>query len=294
MANDTIKGLLLATRPKTLWAGVCPVMVGTALAQSLGKLHWPSAVVCLFAAVFMQIGTNYANDYYDCIKGTDTAERIGPMRATQAGLVKPRTMMIAFMLMYGLTAVCTAYLAYRSHWALWIVLAASVASGILYTAGPFPLGYNGLGDLFAFIFFGPVACAGTYFVQGLDLNVAAVIAGIAPGCFSVAMIDVNNTRDIEQDRKAGKRTLAVIFGRKFACFEYWIAFLGAVVVPVVLWRLGFGTKWQLASMVVLLPGIWATMQLVKHRDGPSLNRILAVTGVLLLLHSILFSIGLIL
>ncbi len=269
-------------------------MVGTALAAEAGKLHWPSALACLLGAILIQIGTNYANDYYDFKKGTDTADRIGPTRATQAGWVTPKQMLLAFVVTFALAGGCAAYLASRAGAVMLGLLAVSIVCGILYTAGPFPLGYNGLGDLFAFIFFGPVACAGTWYVQALELTPDAVIAGLAPGFFSVAMIDVNNTRDIDQDRKAGKRTLAVIFGRSFARFEYLFALLTAACIPPILWLRNTGSVWQLLSLLFLLPAIPAIRIVFTKDDGPSLNRALALTGVMLLIHSALFSLGLLL
>ena len=160
----------MAARPKTLWAGIAPVIIGTAMAYETGMHHWPSALVCLLIALSIQIGTNLANDYFDFVNGSDTAKRVGPTRVTQAGLVKPTSIKTAFIVTMGFTCMLAFSLFPRAGWPVIIIGILSIASGILYTGGPFPLGYNGLGDIFVLIFFGPVALGGTYFVQTLRID----------------------------------------------------------------------------------------------------------------------------
>ena len=281
---------VLAARPKTLWAGITPVAVGTALAVADGVAHWPSAALCLLAAVSVQVGANYANDYYDFRQGTDTAARIGPTRATQAGWVRPGQMRAAFVLAFAVFAVVALVLARRGGWLIPLLAAAAIASGILYTAGPWPLGYIGLGDVFACFFFGPVAVAGTDYVQRQALTADALVASVAPGLFAVAMLTVNNLRDVDGDRLAGKRTLAVRWGRGFARAEYLVCIAGAAAVPAALVARGRGTGLLLAALV--LPAAIPALRWVFTRtDGPTLNRALAYTGVLMLLYAVLFVSG---
>ncbi len=292
--RQTIRGLLLATRPKTLPAGICPVLLGTALARDAGRLHLPSALACLVGAVFIQIGTNYANDYFDFVKGTDNADRLGPTRATQAGWVTPRQMLTAFIAAFAAAGVAAVYLSQRGGWGFLLLLGISIVCGILYTAGPLPLGYIGLGDVFAFTFFGPVAAAATYYVQTLTFDWNAVLAGCAPGFFAVAMIDVNNLRDIDTDRRAGKRTPAVLFGRGFARLEYLAAILGAAAMPVWLWLRTGENAGALGTLTFLVPAAIVIQIVFRCTDGETLNRALAMTGLLLLAHTLLFCLGVIL
>ncbi len=226
---------VLASRPKTLWAAVAPVGIGTGMAYAEGQLHWLAASICLLCAVLIQIATNFWNDYADFKKGADTHERIGPRRATQSGLISPAGMRNAAFFVFFLAAAASVYLVHRAGWPFVWIGAAAIISGILYTDGPRPLGYLGLGEIFVLIFFGPVAVGGTYYAQTLHMTRGALIAGIAPGLLSTAVLVVNNLRDIETDAKAGKRTLAVRFGVNFARAEYLVCLLGAAAVPAVLY-----------------------------------------------------------
>jgi 1,4-dihydroxy-2-naphthoate octaprenyltransferase len=282
----------MAARPKTLWASAAPVVMGTAMAWDAGGFHAPSALCALLGALLIQVGTNYANDYFDYVKGTDTVERIGPMRATQAGLVSPEAMRRAAVLVFALALLPGLYIVLRGGWPFVVVGCVSILCGILYTAGPYPLGYIGLGDLFVLIFFGPVAVGGTYYVQALDIDSSVLVAGLAPGLLSVALLTVNNLRDIEGDRVAGKRTLAVRFGRAFARGEYVGSLLVAcAAVPIYLVARVPGHEYAAASMLALLLAVPAIRTVLTRTDGPELNGALARTGKLLLVFSVLFSIG---
>lgn len=282
---------LMAFRPKTLMASICPVMIGTAMAFGDGIQHFPTAAVCLLGALAIQIGTNLANDYFDFKKGADTHERIGPTRVTQAGLVKPGAIIFAFSFMFFLSAVCGYFIYQRAGWPILAIALASILSGLLYTAGPKPLGYLGMGDLFVFIFFGPVAVAGTYYAQSLEFNLAIVLAGIAPGLLSVAILCVNNLRDIQNDLKSGKLTLAVRFGRSFAISEYFFCMSAACLTPILIYSIIQDHIETLMASATLLLAIPALKAVACQTDGPSLNNALAFTGKLLLIYSILFSIG---
>lgn len=279
-----------AARPKTLAAGITPVLIGTAMAVDAGVFHAPAALCALVGSLLIQIGTNYANDYFDFVKGTDTEERVGPQRATQAGLVSPATMRFATLVVFALALLPGAYLIYRGGGPILAIGIVSIICGVLYTGGPYPLGYLGLGDLFVLVFFGPVAVGGTYYVQSLDCPPEVLIAGLAPGLFSTAILTVNNLRDADTDIKTGKKTLAVRFGKTFARWEYVLCLVaGGLGVPLYL-AVTTGHYFALTAVLALLPAIPA-VRTVFTVEGPPLNAILARTGQLLLLFSVLFSVG---
>lgn len=286
-----IKTWVLAGRPKTLPAALVPVIMGTAMAYGDGVCHIPSALAALLGALLIQIGTNFVNDYADFKKGTDTGERIGPLRVTQAGLVTPTQMKRAIALVFFLTILAGLYLVYRGGWPVVIIGLLSITSGALYTAGPFPLGYLGLGDIFVLIFFGPVALAGTYYVQALTINWIVILAGLAPGLISVAILTVNNLRDIDGDTKAGKKTLAVRFGRNFAKNEYLYSILLACLIPVIIFIITGQYKFATLATLTLFFAPKPLKAVFSQTGGPALNNALADTGKLLLIYGILFSIG---
>ena len=280
-----------AMRPKTLAAGAAPVIIGTAMAFEAAAGHAPSAFAALFGAVLIQIGTNFANDYFDFVKGADTAARIGPVRATAAGLVRPETMRRAMILAFALVFVPGSYILYRGSWPFLAVGLVSIVCGVLYTGGPWPLAYLGLGDLFVLVFFGPVAVGGTYYLQAGALPEEVVWAGVAAGLFSTAILTVNNLRDIEGDRAARKRTLAVRFGRGVARAEYAIAILlGGAGIPMLL-AMRYAHAYVALAALAVLPAIPCIRIVWTSEDGPALNGVLAKTGQLLLLFAVLFSIG---
>jgi len=284
---------ILASRPKTLPAAVAPVLIGSAIAYA-GQIpfHALSFACALIGAILIQIGTNFANDYFDFVKGTDTAERIGPVRATQAGLIAPNTMRNAFIVAFALALIPGAYIIARGGWPFVLIGVVSIICGILYTGGPYPLGYLGLGDLFVLIFFGPVAVCGTYYLQALNLSWNVMIAGFAPGLLSVALLTVNNLRDIEQDRVGRKRTLAVRFGRGFARAEYVVSIAVACVVIPLYFALTLKDPWfVLVPLVSAVLAIAPLRVVLTSRDGPALNGALASTGKLLLAFSLVFSVS---
>ena len=292
MAPSSVKVWLLAARPKTLWASVAPVIMGTALVWDDGGFHALSALCALLGAVLIQTGANYANDYFDFKKGVDAGNRLGPLRATQAGLVRPWMMMLATIAAFALALAPGAYLVYRGGIPILVIGILSITFGVLYTAGPFPLGYYGLGDLFVLVFFGPVAVGGTYYVQAREIDSLSIIAGLAPGLLSVAILTVNNLRDIQNDRRTGKRTLAVRFGKCFARLEYVASVLiASVIIPLYLVA-SHQAHWLAVSSCVVMVLAGPTFYTVLFKsDGPSLNKALAETGKLLLIFSVLFSIG---
>jgi len=282
---------ILAARPKTLWAAAAPVVIGTAMAYEAGGGVLLPALAALFGSIMIQVGTNLANDYFDYKKGADGHDRLGPIRVTQAGLVKPKTMKRAVAVAFLLACTAGAYLVWRAGWPIAVIGVLSVLCGVLYTAGPYPLGYIGLGDVFVLIFFGPVAVGGTYYVQTLDMDGMVVLAGLAPGLFSVAILTVNNLRDINEDRTAGKKTLAVRFGQTFSRMEYLLSIVIASAMPVFLSLSNQEHFYSCLTVVVPLVALPAVRKVFASNDGPVLNHVLATTGKLLLLYSLIFSVG---
>lgn len=282
---------LLASRPKTLWAAVAPVLIGIAMAFEAGKGHTGAALAALFGGVMLQIAANLSNDYLDYLKGKDTSERLGPMRVTQAGLVSPNTMKYATVIVFALAFLAGVYLVWHAGWPIVVIGLLSMLFAFLYTAGPYPLGYHGWGDIFALVFFGPVAAGGTYYAQVLEITPEVIVAGLAPGLFSVALLTVNNLRDADADARTGKKTLAVRFGKGFARVEYIVSILLAIlVVPLVLFVMTRSHTWSLVSLLTIIPATVAFKSI--YRDaGRTLNTTLATTGKLNLLFAILFSIG---
>jgi len=282
---------LMAARPRTLWAATAPVIMGTAMAKGDGSFHLLSALAALFGALMIQIGTNFANDYFDFSKGADSSDRTGPTRVTQSGLVSPDAIRRAIWIAFSLAFCAGIYLVTRGGIPIVIIGLLSILFGLLYTGGPFPLGYNGLGEFFVLIFFGPVAVGGTYFVQTLTITDTVIIAGLSPGLLSVAILSVNNLRDIDGDARAGKNTLAVRFGRTFAQYEYLLCTIVAILIPSIMVYLSGIEVNIFVTLAALLPAIPALIIVMRGGEGEALNRVLATTGRVLLFFAILFSIG---
>lgn len=284
---------LLASRPATLTAALAPVAVGGALTWRDGRfapLAWAAA---LLGAVCIQLGTNYANDVFDYEKGADTAERKGPLRVTQAGLVSPAAVKRAMVLAFAAATLCGIYLVWRSGWPLVALGLASIASGIAYTGGPYPLGYLGLGDVFVFAFFGFAAVAGTEFVQTGAVSADAWWWSVPIGASCTAILVVNNLRDADTDVHVGKRTLAVRFGAGFVRGEYLLMWLLALGVPAAM-ALRDGSVWPALPLLLLPLVIRVSRSVLQHRDGPTLNAALASTAKLHLFSGLLAAAGLLL
>lgn len=284
---------MLAARPKTLPAAAAPVVVGTAVAISEGVFSFWPALAALLGALLIQIATNFANDVFDYKKGADTTERLGPLRVTQAGLLSPGQVMAGMWLTFGLAAVIGLYLVFVGGWPIVVIGLLSILAGIAYTGGPFPLGYNGLGDLFVFIFFGLVAVCGTYYVQALTVSAAAVWTAIPLGFLATAILVVNNLRDIDTDRAAGKKTMAVRLGRRGAQMEYLLLAGGSYLAPLLMALLGVSSAWVLLSWLSL-PLLRPLLHLIFKQKGRPLNQALAGTARLELVFSLLLALGLIL
>jgi len=283
---------LLAARPKTLPAAAAPVVVGTAVAIGDHAFRFGPALAALAGALLLQIGANLANDVFDFKKGADTSGRLGPLRVTQAGLLTSRQVLLGMWLTFGLAALAGLYLIVVGGWPIVVIGLLSIASAIAYTGGPFPLGYKGLGDLFVFIFFGLVAVCGTYYVQAGTVSSTVLWASIPIGALAVAILVVNNLRDIETDRASAKQTLAVRLGVSGARTEYLFLLGVAFVVPLLMWLLARSTPWVLLSWLSLLPA-WPTVRLVLTAQGRVLNQALAGTARLELVYAFLFSLGIV-
>jgi 1,4-dihydroxy-2-naphthoate polyprenyltransferase len=280
----------LAARPKTLWAAVAPVVIGTAMAADAGAAHLPAAASALLAALLIQVGTNFSNDYSDYLKGADTSARKGPLRVTQAGLVSPGAMRVATVIVFSLSVAAGAYLIVRGGWPVLLIGVFSILAGILYTAGRYSLAYLGLGDLFVFIFFGPVAVAGTFYVQALYLMPGAIVVGLAPGLIAVAILLANNIRDVEEDRQSGKRTLVVRMGRSFGVWMWLAAITLAAVIPPLV-GLYDGTHPGSVLTLGILPLAVFPFRALRSAPAAALNPVLGQSAGLLLLFSVLFAAG---
>jgi 1,4-dihydroxy-2-naphthoate octaprenyltransferase len=289
--RPTLKTWLMAARPKTLTAALVPVMVGTALAYGLGVGRWLPALAALVGAMFIQIGTNLTNDYYDFKKGADTEERLGPKRVTQSGLIAPGTVLASALACFGLAVLTGIYLVVVGGWPIVAIGVASVLAGYAYTGGPFPLAYHGLGDVFVFIFFGLVAVPGTFYVQALTVGPAAWWAAIPVGAIGTALLVVNNLRDASTDVKAGKRTLIVRLGTTAGKVEYVVLLAAAYVTPLAMWGLGLASPWVLLALLSA-PVAVPPLKLVLGAQGAALNPALGGTAKLQLVFGLLFSVGL--
>jgi 1,4-dihydroxy-2-naphthoate polyprenyltransferase len=293
-ATGALRLWALAARPRTLPAAIAPVLVGTALAIVDDEFHVLAFVAALIGSVFIQIGTNLSNDYSDARRGADTEDRLGPVRVTAGGLMPPRRVLIGTYVAFAIAVLAGIYLAAITGPELLVVGIASIAAGVLYTGGPRPYGYEGLGELFVFLFFGVVAVVGSYYVQAEALPWEAFALSVPVGLLASAILVVNNVRDADTDRRAGKRTLAVRLGRDraralFAAMLV-LSYLTVVAIPI-----AGGLDWWVALPLVTLPlalPLWRTV--ASRTDGPSLNGALADTGRLLGLFSLLLAAGILL
>jgi 1,4-dihydroxy-2-naphthoate polyprenyltransferase len=282
---------LMAARVRTLPASIAPVLVGTALAGFEGIFHPLRFLGALIGAIFIQVGTNLSNDYSDARRGADTEDRLGPVRVTAGGLVPPRQVLLATYLTFGAAVLCGVYLVIVAGPELIAVGAASILAGVLYTGGPRPYGYEGLGELFVFLFFGIVAVAGSYYVQVQALPWRAFACAVPVGLIASAILVVNNVRDLETDRRAGKRTLAVRLGRRRTRALYAAMLSLAFLATLLLWLLAGMSAWLMLCWLAT-PLAAKLVRVVRTRtDGPALNGALAGTGALQLLFCLLFCAG---
>ena len=287
-----MKNWLLAARLKTLPAAISPVMLGSALAFHDGYFHAFISVMTLLSALLIQIGANFANDVFDFQKGTDREDRLGPTRATQAGLISPEKMKKAIWLTFALAICVGFYLAFIGGWPIvWIGLA-SIAAGIAYTGGPYPLGYHGWGEVFVFIFFGLIAVPGSYYLQSGTVNEMSFWMGAATGMLSTAILVVNNLRDADSDTLSGKRTLAVRFGKKFSKIQYSILILIPFMLPLYIWW-NIEDELSLLITIFALPISFHLINQIFSLTGSDLNIVLARTARFLFLFTLLLCTGLV-
>jgi 1,4-dihydroxy-2-naphthoate polyprenyltransferase len=283
---------IAAARLRTLPAAAAPVAVGTACAHASGGVIWSTALAALAGALAIQIGTNFANDVFDAERGADGPDRVGPLRAVSAGLITAAAMKRAMAMAFAVASVFGLYLTVSAGWPIAIVGLISIAAGIAYTGGPYPLGYNGLGDLAVMIFFGFVAVCGTAYVQVGHVPALAWFAAIPVGALATAILVVNNVRDRTTDARVGKRTLAVRFGRRGAIVEYAVLLLLAYAVPAGL-AICEAMPWRLLPLATLPLAFGRMRALSAAVTGPEHNSCLAATAQLLALHGILFAVALV-
>jgi 1,4-dihydroxy-2-naphthoate octaprenyltransferase len=282
----------MAARPRTLPAALAPVLVGTALAIHDDEFAALAFIAALLGALFIQVGTNLANDYSDARRGADTEDRLGPVRVTAGGLVPPKQVLVATYVSFGLAVLVGIYLIAKAGPIVLAIGAASIAAGVLYTGGPRPYGYEGLGEFFVFTFFGIVAVTGTYFVQAETLEWEAFAFAVPVGLMATAILIVNNVRDMDTDRRAGKRTLAVRMGRErtraFYVVTVALAYVVAIVMAIV-W-----SPWVLLPLLSIPLAVKVIELVREHVDGPTLNEALGRTGQVQLVFCVLLSAGILL
>jgi 1,4-dihydroxy-2-naphthoate octaprenyltransferase len=283
---------LMAARLRTLPAAIAPVLVGTALAYTLQDVFRPGAfVAAMLGSILIQVGTNLSNDYSDARRGADAEDRLGPVRVTAGGLVPPKQVLMATYITFGVAALCGVYLVAVSGIELLFVGIASIAAGVLYTGGPRPYGYEGLGEIFVFLFFGIVAVTGSTFAQTESWPWEGFVLAVPVGLLAAAILVVNNIRDIDSDRRAGKRTLAVRLGRERGRTLYALMVYGAYLVAPLPWLLGPLSAWLMLCWLTLPLAVRLVRTVRRHADGPTLNEALAQTGLLQLAFSLLLCVG---
>ncbi len=285
---------ILATRPRTLPAAIAPVMLGSAMAIADKNFVGLPALAAFSVALLLQISVNLANDYFDYLKGIDTADRLGPLRVTQSGLIPATQVKAGMMMTFILSMIPGIYLLAVGGLPVLILGLVGICAALAYSGGPFPLASHGLGDLFVFIFFGLVAVGGTYYVQALHLTPMVWLMGVIEGLLITAILVVNNLRDIESDRQAGKRTLAVILGVRGSTIEYVLLLAGAYAIPIILWVSGRMSAWVLLPLISLPIAVYLMRLIWKNSDGSILNQALAKTATLALVYSLLMAVGVIL
>lgn len=285
-----LRAWVVASRPKTLSAAVVPVLMGSGLAlREPTTMRASTFFFTLAGSVLIQIATNFINDALDFKKGTDTAERLGPLRVTQAGLLSADAVMRAAYFCLILAALCGIPLMLRGGWPLLVIGLASMLMAYAYTGGPYPLAYHGLGELFVIVFFGVIALGGTYYVQTLQWPPSVIVAGVAAGALATVLLAINNLRDAAGDRASNKRTMAVRFGERFARFEITLfTLLPFALAALVAWM---RDQWLILIVYIALPLAVALLARVAKSSGAELNRCLALAGALQWVFGILFAIG---
>jgi 1,4-dihydroxy-2-naphthoate octaprenyltransferase len=288
-----IESWLLASRPKTLPAAVMPVFVGTSIAIHDGLFNPIAAIVALLCSLLIQIGTNFVNDLHDYLRGSDKKDRLGPVRVLVSGLISENEMRIGIAVVFSTAFILGMYLVYLAGWFIFIIGVLSLIAGYAYTAGPYPLAYNGLGDIFVFIFFGFVGTIGTYYVQAQEITMLVFWSSIPVGTLITNILVVNNYRDLEEDKIAGKNTLAVKFGGTFAKMQYLIFMILSYAILLLVY---FTYKQSIYVFLPLLtvPIAIKLVSMIFKLSGKDLNSTLALTAKLSAVYGILFAVGILL
>ena len=293
---QSIKSIFIAIRPKTLSVSIAPVLVGSSVALRDGSFNTDIFLLTLIAALFIQIGTNFTNDVYDFIKGADNDNRIGPTRAVQAELISVQNMKKLIFFAFALAIICGVPLVLKGGIPILFIGLLSIVSGYAYTAGPYPLGYNGWGEFFVFCFFGPIAVCGTFFLQTQMVSIESIISGLILGCLSVTLLCINNIRDVKTDREAGKRTLAVRLGARFVKIMFIILFLFSYLLTG---YLAFGLGYLNIKLFFMLLIFTFPLFLKVSFDtfklkSMKLNLVLARVSIFIITFSILFMLSILL
>lgn len=283
---SALKAFFLASRPKTWIASLSPVFLGTVMSATV---DWPIFLLTILFSLLIQIGTNFANDYFDFINGVDSHLRNGPKRATQEGWISPSSMLAGTLVTFACALIIAAPLIQKAGlWSLFLALIC-IAFGLLYTGGPKPLGYLGLGELLVFIFFGPVAVCGTYFLQTEGLDPGIFLSSLAPGLLSCSILIANNLRDEKNDRAAGKHTLVVRFGRRFGSWEYTLSVISAALIPICLvFFYGAPSILLATSLFTLLIASPSIKKSFYFRDPLELISLLQASAFLTFIYTVLF------
>ena len=292
-SNTKVQSWILAARPKTLLAAFVPVLVGSALAVSTNSFFLPYSIAALFCAILIQIGTNFTNDLYDHLKGADNKNRKGPQRALASGLISVKEMKWGITFTFGLSFLVGLYLVYSTGWVILVIGIISISAGFVYTAGPFPLAYNGLGDVFVFIFFGVVGTMGTYYLHTTEFTFLSFLISLSVGAVTTNILIVNNFRDIDEDKAAGKNTLAVFIGRSFTRLEFILLLVFCYLVLIILFT-EYNFSYWIFLPFITLPFAVLLIKMLFKLSGTELNKTLELSAKFSGLFGLLFAAGLIL
>jgi 1,4-dihydroxy-2-naphthoate polyprenyltransferase len=284
---------ILASRPKTLLAAVVPVVTGTSIVSYETKVNIIAAGIALICSVLIQIGTNFVNDLYDFLSGADNDTRKGPTRALASGLITISEMKTAIVLVFVTTFILGLYLVYISTWVTLLIGLLSIFAGIAYTAGPYPLAYNGLGDVFVFLFFGIVGTVGTYYVQLVHVSTLVLWSSIPVGALITNILVVNNYRDIDEDKQVGKNTLAVKMGRRFTQYQYLVFMILSYLILFVVY-FTYNQRLFVFLPLLTLPLAIKLIKMIFSYKGEELNKTLELTAKLSAFYGFLFAIGILL
>ena len=284
---------IIASRPRTLLAAFVPVMVGSAVAFNEGKLKIILSLSALLCSLLIQVGTNFTNDLYDFLKGSDTTKRKGPRRVLASGLISVGEMKTAIVLTFLTAFLIGLFLVYHGGFVILVIGILSILAGLAYTAGPYPLAYNALGDIFVFMFFGIIGTVGTYYLHTNDLSLVSFISSIPVGALVTNILVVNNYRDIEEDKTAGKKTLAVKLGKNFTRYQFIFLIVLSFLVPLILF-IFFNASIFIFLPYLTLPIAYKVISMIYTLNGTQLNTTLELTARLSAIYGLLFSAGIIL